>query len=55
MKYFLLFLCCFVHNIQKCGKLKFSDVVRMFTLTLGQTLGFLYIHSHVTNPHSQRE
>lgn len=41
MKYCLLFICCFLHNMQKYGKLKTSDVLRMFTLILGQFIGFL--------------
>lgn len=43
MKYCLLFICCFLHNTQKYGKLEISDDLRMFTLFLGQFIGLLCI------------
>lgn len=39
--------------MQKYGKLKIPDVLRMFTLILGQFIGFLCIYA--INPHSRRE
>lgn len=43
MKYCLLYICFFLHSMQKYGKLKISDVLRMFTLFQGQFIGLLCI------------